>query len=276
MTGPTGRTSFADLMGDAAQHVAVGATALSRERLPGAASARAAVESYWQLLASLHQHAWHLVGGSRRLDGVTASARPDPPDAAVVRFIDSLATTTRHPPSWETTADGTVVGAWSSAASSVRMASDLLSTHRNPRGAWLTPEAILLDDPRVRAEGLAGLGDLAQTVLAAERDLGMRCGQASVPWREVGRRLPDLEPAWRAARDLSCDSRSGAGKPMTRSSSSATESDGYGRSVRVELEVARPGIGKSRSASTTPNIGRGLQGWSAGARSPVAVLVGPE
>lgn len=226
MTGSTGRTSYADLMGDAAHHVAVAATALSRERLPDAATARATVDSYWQLLASLHQHAWQLAGGSRRLDGVTASARPEPPDAAVVRFIDSLAATTRHPPSWEATPDGPVVGAWTSAASSVRTASDLLSTHRDPRGAWLTPEAISLDDPRVRAHGLAGLGDLAWTVLAAERDLGLRCGQASVPWREVGRRLPDLEPARLAARDLARDPRS----------------DASGRSVLVELEVARPGI----------------------------------
>ena len=52
MTGSTGRTSYADLMGDAAHHVAVAATALSRERLPDAATARATVESYWQLLAS--------------------------------------------------------------------------------------------------------------------------------------------------------------------------------------------------------------------------------
>lgn len=226
MTGSTGRTSYADLMGDAAHHVAVGATALSRERLPDAATARATVESYWQLLASLHQHAWQLAGGSRRLDGVTASARPEPPDAAVVRFIDSLAATTRYQPSWETTPDGPVVRAWSAAASSVRVASDLLSTHRDLQGAWLTPEAILLDDPRVRADGLAGLGDLAGTALAAERDLALRCGQASVPWREVGRRLPDLEPARGAARDLACDGRLEAG----------------GRSVLVELEVARPGI----------------------------------
>lgn len=226
MTGSTGRTSYADLMGDAAHHVAVAATALSRERLPDAATARAAVESYWQLLGSLHQHAWHLAGGTRRLDGITASARPDPPDAAVVRFIDSLAVTVRHPPSWEATANGTVVRAWSSAASSVRAASDLLSTHRDLQDAWLTPEAILLDDPRVRADGLASLGDLARTALAAERDLGLRCGQASVPWREVGRRLPDLEPARLAAQDLARDARSGA----------------VGRSILVELEVARPGI----------------------------------
>jgi hypothetical protein len=226
MTGSTGRTSYADLMGDAAHHVAVGATALSRERLPDAATARAAVESYWQLLRALHQHAWQLAGGSRRLDGVTASARPEPPDAAVVRFIDSLAATMRHPPSWEATPDGPVVRAWASAASSVRTASDLLSTHRDLRGAWLTPEAMLLDDPRVRADGLAGLGDLALTVLSAERDLGLRCGQASVPWREVGRRLPDLEPARLAAEDLARDARSGA----------------VGRSALVELEVARPGI----------------------------------
>jgi hypothetical protein len=85
---------------------------------------------------------------------------------------------------------------------------------------------MLLDDPRVRADGLAGLGDLAWTVLSAERDLGLRCGQASVPWRELGRRLPDLEPARQAAQDLARDARSGAG----------------GRSILFELEVARPGI----------------------------------
>jgi hypothetical protein len=226
MTGSTGRTRYADLMGDAAHQVAVGAASLSRERLSDAATARATVESYWQLLASLHQHAWQLVGGSRRLDGITASARPELPDAAVVRFIDSLAVTTRHPPSWEATPDGPVVRAWASATSSVRTASDLLSTHRGPRGMWVTPEARLLDDPRVRADGLAGLGDLAWTVLTTERDLALRCGQASVPWREVGRRLPDLEPARLAAQDLARGARSGAG----------------GHSVLVELEVARPGI----------------------------------
>ena len=104
----------------------LGSAIYSRLRfiLPDAATARATVESYWQLLASRHQHAWHLADGSRRLDGVTASARPEPPDAAVVRFIDSLAVTARHPPSWEATANGTVVRAWGSAASSVRTASD--------------------------------------------------------------------------------------------------------------------------------------------------------
>lgn len=222
----TGRTTYADLMGDAAHHAAVAATALSRERLADSATARATVESYWQLLAALHRHAWQLAGGSRRLDGVAASASPDPGDAAAVRFIDSLAATARHPPSWDTTPDGTVARAWSAAATSVRTASDLLSTHLDPGGFRRTPEAALLDEPRARADGLAGLAELAGSVLAAERDLGLRCGQAAVPWTEVGRRLPDLEPARLAARDLARAAGHSAGE----------------RSLLLELEVARPGI----------------------------------
>lgn len=226
MSGSTGRTSYADLMGDAARHIAVAATSLSRERFSDAATARVTVESYWQLLAALHQHAWQLAGGSRRIEGITASGRPEAADAAVVRFIDALALTARHPVTWESPPDHAIGRAWASAAASVRTATDLLSTHRDTQGVWRTPEAALLEDSGVRAAGLAGLADLARSVLAAERDLGLRCGQATVPWGEVGRRLPDLEPARLAARDLSRDPSSGAG----------------GHAVLGALEVARPGI----------------------------------
>ncbi|MCZ3390037.1 MAG: hypothetical protein LH645_13205 [Actinomycetia bacterium] len=119
-----------------------------------------------------------------------------------------------------------VARAWSSAAASIRTATDLLSTHRNPRGVRLTPEAALLDEPAVRAQGFAGLANIATTVLAAERDLGLRSGQAGVPWREVGRRLPDLEPARIAASDLARDARSTQG----------------GRDFLGALGVARPEI----------------------------------
>lgn len=226
MTGATGRTSYADLMGDAAHHVALASVALSREPLSDPGNARTTVESYWQLLKALHQHAWQLAGGSQRIEGISASAGPDLPDAAAVRFIDALARTARHPAAWDACPASGVGIAWSSAAASIRTATDLLSTHRDPRGVRLTPEATMLDDPEVRAQGFSGLADIATTVLAAERDLGLRCGQAAVPWREVGRRLPDLEPARIAACDLVRDSRSNAG----------------GRNFLGALEVARPEI----------------------------------
>jgi len=226
MTGATGRTSYADLMGDAAHHAALASISLSREPISDSGNARATLESYWQLLKALHQHAWQLAGGSQRIEGISASAGPDQPDAAAVRFIDALARTSRHPATWDASPASGVGIDWSSAAASLRTATDLLSTHRDPRGVRLTPEATMLDDPEVRAQGFSGLADIATTVLVAERDLGLRCGQAAVPWREVGRRLPDLEPARLAAHDLARDGRQ--------------EADG--RDLLDQLEVARPGI----------------------------------
>ena len=202
MTGPTRRTSYADLMAIAAHHIASAATALSRERLPNAAAARANVEAYWQLLGALRDHAWQLAGGVRRTGGVTASVRPEPLDAAAVRFIDALGPVARHRPSWDGRPDDGVGSAWASATTAVRAASDLLSTHRDQAGVSRTPDADTLDYLGARAAGLAGVADIASSLLAAQRDLMLRAGQAGVPWAEVGRRLPDLEPARLAARDL--------------------------------------------------------------------------
>ena len=75
MTGPTGRTRYGDLMDEAARHAALASVALSREPISDSGNARATVESYWQLLKALHQHAWQLVGGSRRVEGISAVRR---------------------------------------------------------------------------------------------------------------------------------------------------------------------------------------------------------
>ncbi len=227
MTGTTGRTSYRDLMADSARHVAQASSALGRDRFTDVETARAAVEAYWGLLAALHRHAWSLSGGSRRLAGVSASGNPDPWDRAAVRFIDSLEIAARHPPTWDEPAAGSVAHGWRHATRSLLLANDLLATHREPKDAEpRTPEAAKLEDPRFRATGFVDLADIAVTALTAQRDLALRTGQSGVSWREVSRRLPDLEPTWQAARDLGREAAFGA----------------LGPGPAADLELARPTI----------------------------------
>lgn len=227
MTGTTGRTSYRDLMADSARHVAQASSALGRERFTDVETARAAVEAYWGLLAALHRHAWSLSGGSRRLAGVSASGNPDPWDRTAVRFIDSLEIAARHPPTWDEPAAGSVAHGWRHATRSLLLANDLLATHREPKdGEPRTPEAAKLEDPRFRATGFVDLADIAVTALTAQRDLALRTGQSGVSWREVSRRLPDLEPTWQAARDLGREAAFGA----------------LGPGPAADLELARPPI----------------------------------
>ena len=227
MTGTTGRTSYRDLMADSARHVAQASSALGRDRFTDVETARAAVEAYWGLLAALHRHAWALSGGSRRLAGVSASGNPAPWDRAAVRFIDSLEIAARHPVTWDEPAAGSAAHGWRNATRSLLLANDLLATHRDPKdGEPRTPEAAKLEDPRFRATGFVDLSDIAVTVLTAQRDLALRSGQSGVSWREVARRLPDLEPTWQAARDLGREAAFGA----------------LGPGPSTDLELARPPI----------------------------------
>ena len=227
MTGTTGRTSYRDLMADSARHVARASSALGRDPFSDVETARAAVEAYWGLLAALHRHAWSLSGGSRRLEGVSASGNPDPWDRAAVRFIDSLEIAARHPVTWDEPAAGSAAHGWRNATRSLLLANDLLGTHRDPKdGEPRTPEAAKLEDPRFRATGFVDLADIAVTVLTAQRDLALRTGQSGVSWREVSRRLPDLEPTWQAARDLGREAAFGA----------------LGPGPATDLELARPPI----------------------------------
>ena len=91
--------------------------------------------------------------------------------------------------------------AWSDAAVSLHAATDLLATHHD-HGQARTPEALQLEEPWVRAAGLAGIGALVGVVLGAERDLVLRAGQAGMAWKEVDRLLPDLSSLRGPARAL--------------------------------------------------------------------------
>ncbi len=227
MTATAGRTTYRELTSLAARQVATAATALTTERFADAASARANLEAYWRLLGAIHGHAWQLAGGTRRVEGISASITPEPADRAAVRFIDTLARAARHSPDWEPAAATDSAGAsWLSAARALGTANDVLATHRDPHGQLRSPDAVLLEDPRFRAAGYATLADLAITVAAADRDLALRSGQAGVPWREVARSLPDLEDMASTARDLARESALATG----------------GRTLDADLATARPGI----------------------------------
>jgi len=62
------------------------------------------------------------------------------------------------------------------------------------------PKSVLLEEPEVRAAGLADIGDLARTVLAAERPLILRavCPVMFLD-QDHGEKLPAVRPAERRA-----------------------------------------------------------------------------
>jgi len=222
----TGRTRYAQLMADAAGQVGDAALTLGAAPLGDRRDAVAAVVSYRDLLAALHRHGWELLGAARHLASAAASTGADPRDVAAVRFVEALAIRARRRHFGDPVPDAAPASSWAVAAAAVRAATDLLATHRDPAGGWRTPEAELLDHPSVRAVGLAGLADLATTVAAADRPLGLRCRQAGLGWRELARRVPDLFPVRYAAQEL--------GLASAAEAPSARVLDG--------LEVARPGV----------------------------------
>ena len=114
---------------------------------------------------------------------------------------------------------------WMAAAASVRIASDLLATHREADGAWRSPYAQLLDDPAVRAVGFAELAALVVPTAEAATQLALRAGQAGIGWRAVER----LVPRTRALLDVALEVEGTAG---TRESPSQLSS----------MEVARPAV----------------------------------
>ena len=236
MTTSQPRTRYGDLIGDATQDIARAAATVSCSPFADADTARETIDAYKSLLSAVHRHAWELAGGPTRITGIGASAHSEQRDLAAVRFIDSLAAATRARTIAEQRPAAGAGRMWTQAARSIRTATDLLCTHRDPEGAWRTPDSWVLDDPDTRAASLAEIADLAATVLAAEPRVGLRAGQAGVRWSEVAQSMPDLSRARVAATDL-----------VDR-----TRSDGGGGATFAELEVARPQL---RTADPLTDLG---------------------
>lgn len=226
MSRPAGPATYGELMGAARRHVADGAVAVAQQRIPDPAAARDAIASYRNLLAMLHHHARVLAGGPRRAGGVRASTNASQFDVAAVQLVDAFAAARMHPRPG-TGVDAAGAGrAWRRATECIGAATDLLSTHRDPEGGWRSPDAADLDAPAVQIAGMLDLANLTDCVLAGQRDLALRGGQAGIPWREVARLLPELDNL----------------RTSTRFLLAVGDSDPTGRRLLEDVGVARPTI----------------------------------
>jgi hypothetical protein len=160
-----------------------------------------AVAAYRALLGAIHAHIKTLPIHANRLEVVAASSPGDPRDAAAAQLVRGLTAFAYLPGLLRYTVEGTAT-AWGAATTSLRAATDLLTTHRNFDGAIGTPDALQLEDPTSRAAGLTGIGDLTCTVLRAEWDLALRAGQAGMAREDLDRLLPDLSPLQPTVRAL--------------------------------------------------------------------------
>jgi hypothetical protein len=200
--------TYGALVDVASAQVVAATIRLALGPMSGPIAAREAVAAYRALLGAIHAHIRALFTVSQRLEVVAVSVAPDPRDAAALHLVRGLQRFALQHSLIQDTVAGPGV-AWRAAAVSLRAATDLLGTHHARDGEARTPEALQLERSSVRAAGLAGVGDLARTVLAAERDLGLRAGQAGMVWVEVGRLLPDLSQLQDAARALATPVESG-------------------------------------------------------------------
>lgn len=193
--------TYGALVEEASGQVGAATMRLALGPMSGPVAAREAVAAYRALLGAIHAHIRALFAVPERLAVVAVSAAPDPRDAAALQLVRGLQAFARQ----RSLIQGTVAGpevAWRAAAVSLGAATDLLGTHHGRDGEARTPEALQLERSSVRAAGLADVGELARTVLAAERDLGLRAGQAGMAWVEVSRLLPDFSQLQDAARAL--------------------------------------------------------------------------
>jgi hypothetical protein len=197
----TERATYGELVDAAGGHIAAAAVELALGPMSGPTAAVEAVAAYRRLLRAIYAHTRALFASSHRLHVIAAARSPDPRDAAAVHLVRGLKRFARLRGELQCTVDGPGV-AWREAAISLHTAADLLATHHDHEGGARTPEALQLEEPSVRAAGLAGIGAFAGIVLEAERDLGLRAGQAGMPWKDLDRLLPDLSSLQAVARAL--------------------------------------------------------------------------
>jgi len=221
----TGRARYGDLLRDASSHLLRGTVILARDRFDDTAAAQAAIAAHQDLLHGLGRLARELLGADLRAPGPRRSAERDPRRAASVRLVDELDAFGRVR-SWEAGAPPAgVAAAWGAAATAVRAAGDLLATHRDGGGGWRNPHAALLDDPTVRAVGLAQVAALVVPLAQTTEQLGLRSGQAGVPWTQVQRQLPPTGVLAQLATQVRA---AAAGAPTGQ--------------AMAQIEVARPAI----------------------------------
>lgn len=228
MSDGQGPATYADLLRAAARHTARAAQSLTTTPLRDREAALSAIAWRAHMLADCGVHLRSLVDASGTVDAAGPGREcPDRQAAALARAllcvgpVESLAAAASGP-----------ARSWRSAAVALGAAADLIATHRDRRGEDRSPDAQAPADPAGRSWAYATVADLVGALALAERDLALRVAQTGMPWREVERRLPDLDQVDLARRLL----RQEAAWPATRDPHPAL----------AALTVARP-----RAAATT-------------------------
>jgi len=186
----SGRAQYGELVRDAGRHILSASVELEAQQFATRAAAGHAVTAYLDLLHALGRHGRQLVNPDVQLHRVDAV---DPRDALGARLVDHLAHVGLRDLSQGKRRVG-VAGSWAAAASSVRAASDLLSTHRDAHGGWRSPESAVLGDPGVRGAGFEELAAIAIPVASAGPPLSLRVGQAGYDWQAVEGLVPEVGP----------------------------------------------------------------------------------
>ena len=137
----SGRTSYGDLTHDAARQIAAGVGMVTVEAFADHQHGIDAVVGYRDLLDALHHLGWVLLGGDRRIAGLRHRGNPDPIEYATVHLVDELRRAGAQARFGDPRPAQGVAGYWAMASRSVRAATDLLSTYRDPGGRPRTPNA---------------------------------------------------------------------------------------------------------------------------------------
>jgi len=218
------RTQYGDLVRIAGSHILAANVALEQMAFKDAEQGRQALAAYADLLHALAGHGRHLFGSDTRLRVIRASVRSDPREVAAALMVDQLS----HLGTKDLRDLTEVTGAarsWREAASTMRAASDLLATYRDPDGSPRTPSAALLDDLSIRTAGFGELASLTLPVVAAADALGHQLEHVGFTRREVDQLVPETRHLAESAREARrAANLGGVGLPLAR------------------LEVAKPSI----------------------------------
>jgi len=218
------RTQYGDLVRIAGSHILVANVAFEQTAFADTKQVRQALAAYADLLHALAGHGRHLFGSDTRLRAIRGFVRADPRVFAAALIVDQLS----HLGVKDLGDVDAVTGAarsWREAASTMRAASDLLGTYRDPGGAPRTPAAALLDDLSIRTAGFGELASLTLPVITSVDSLGHQLEQVGFTQRDVDRLVP-------ATRHLA---------EVAREPRRAANLDGVGLPL-ARLEVAKPTV----------------------------------
>lgn len=197
----TGGPTYRELIDRADRDVARAAIELATAPLNSRRAAREAVAAYRALLGAIHAHLKALTIHCDRVADLAATSLGDPRDLAVMQIVRGLIGFAYLPGRLRYETEGPAT-TWGAAKTSLDAATDLLTTYRNQDGVICAPEALQLQDPAYRATALAGIGDLASTVLGAERELAQWAAESGMTHEDLARLLPDLRPLHRSLLDI--------------------------------------------------------------------------